>query len=204
MPGYNCNVIAFSNSTPFKGAAGESNSHWAAYGSFKHQASGGCTCLWHAGDRVLPHPFFFQQRTRGRSQQCSRQTSCGHFRAICRTSRGHVVLHCLPLRLGLQGPGRPQQHRAALHHPSWPNDPFRRTRFHLFTGRFVNVAVEQNHSDTASRRHPAAGEIDRYGRDGPDHHTFHSAHAGARRRAFQWRLGVAGKRRVDWKICFKR
>ena len=118
-------LLHFQYSRTFKGAAGESNSHSAASGSIKHQAPGGCTCLWHVGDGLLQHFLLFQRCAGGRSQQCRTQASCGDLRPVRGAPGGHAVLHCLPLWLGLQVAGRAQRYRRALHHSPGPGYPLR-------------------------------------------------------------------------------
>ena len=62
----------------------------------------------------------------GRRSQRFRACRCayaGHQRAVHRTPRRHPVFHCLPLRLGLESPGRAQWHRAALYHPGRSSYP---------------------------------------------------------------------------------
>ncbi len=82
------------------------------------------------GRRLFPSRRLFvvaSRRGQGRRSQRFRACSCaayaGHQRAVHRAPRRHPVFHCLPLRLGLESPGRAQWHRAALYHPGRSSYP---------------------------------------------------------------------------------
>lgn len=49
----------------------------------------------------------------------------GHGRCLQGAAWRHPVFDCLPLRLGLEGPGGTQQYSRALHHPPGAADPLR-------------------------------------------------------------------------------
>ncbi len=82
------------------------------------------------GRRLFPSRRLFvvaSRRGQGRRSQRFRACRCaayaGHQRAVHRAPRRHPVFHCLPLRLGLESPGRAQWHRTALYHPGRSSYP---------------------------------------------------------------------------------
>ncbi|MOA01792.1 hypothetical protein D3C78_1212150 [compost metagenome] len=110
---------------------------------------------------------------RRRPQQYRCKQACGHHRAIPGSPWRYAVFHRVPLWLGLEGAGRPQQHRCSLHHSSRATDPLQRRlcqriavrRENITAGRAVGCEQSwqhQHHKQQASSRcsrHAPAGHL---------------------------------------------